>query len=622
MTPSKTAFAGLEALGPGDPLSSDGYYFQSRNPFLTDRLLRLGATTHRHDAHAALTDPTLPPTATVAGPGGSIPSSTAISVVYTLTDADGGETLPVAVVAVSTPPTFLSPTTPPVCAVDHTAGGLLAATLAYAVTVTDGAGGETVIGPAGIAVVSPGYANSEVAISGLTAITTTASGGAIGAGWRLWRSQGGGPWYLIGSGTMATDGFTDGGTAGDCTVAPPSVTTVAGNYGLSVTVPGGQPSGTVTYNIYGCTDGQFTNPCLLGAFPISSAGTVQVFGDILGLPGAPPAVSTCYGGATQIDPDTEMLNMMWRRPVANHAALPSTGNNDGDMREALDTHRVWVWDASEPDWSRSPWLPPVASAGALPVTDLVDGDACMALDTHRVWWYDATAVAWKRTHWLEAVASFATLPVADLEDGDQCITLDTHHVWHYDGSAWTRELRWLPSVANSAALPTTNLFDADICMTRDTREIWVYYAGSSSWARYRPHAIILRAHTNAGTIPNVALGAAAKLAVGTVDTDTDSWWDATNTRYIPGRAGWYRVRGFLQTGTTTTAPSELAVAKNNTPLPDAITRVAAAASGGTQETSVLVPMNGTGDYLELYAGVNQAAVNVGTAALSVHYVGD
>lgn len=40
----------------------------------------------------------------------------------------------------------------------------------------------------------------------------------------------------------------------------------------------------------------------------------------------------------------------WKDPVANAAALPTTGNSDGDARVTLDTDEIWVWDDASARW--------------------------------------------------------------------------------------------------------------------------------------------------------------------------------------------------------------------------------------------------------------------------------
>ncbi len=304
---SRTAFAGLEQLAPGAPLSTDGYAFQDTDRAIIDRLLRLGAVTHRHDGHAALANPNLAPTLTTADSGGSIPAGQLIYVTYTLTDADGGESLGVAPASIVTPGGFGTPSAAPGAAISYAAGTLLAGNFSYGITVTDGLGGETALGPTVEAIVNAGFPNAEVTLSGLVAAMDSASGGAVGASWRLWRSQGGGPRYLIGTGTADT--FTDNGVAGDCTVSPPLVGTTHGANTISVTVPGGQPVGVVNFSIYVTLDGSFTSPALLGTYPAADLGVAQTFTAITPSRGAPPVSSTCFPGANPVDAVTQLVNL-------------------------------------------------------------------------------------------------------------------------------------------------------------------------------------------------------------------------------------------------------------------------------------------------------------------------
>src|SRR5437763_7950924 len=90
-----TPFAGLTALEPGESLSQDGSKFGLLARFIIDRLLRVGAVTHEHNAHTAMPDPIDSPVVATGSSGGVIPASTSLLVTYTLIDASNGETLPV-----------------------------------------------------------------------------------------------------------------------------------------------------------------------------------------------------------------------------------------------------------------------------------------------------------------------------------------------------------------------------------------------------------------------------------------------------------------------------------------------------------------------------------------------
>jgi hypothetical protein len=370
VTPTQTPFCGYELLQPGDPLSSDGYRFQAVNPSLADRVGRIGAETHQHDGHAAMANPSLAATLGLAAGAGSFPSGVTVSAAYTLVDADGGETLPSAVLTVATPAGYLTPLAAPTLAVDYTAGTLLASNLDYAATVSDGRGGETALGPMASIVVAPGNPLAEVTISGLAALLTGAENGDTSGTWRLWRSQGGGPWYLVSTGTA--DSFLDNGVAGDCSVAPPSVGTTLGTSAVTVVVPSGQPAAAVTFNVYLSLDGTFTSPALMGAYPVSDLGTVLIYAAYLPTAGSPPPVSTCFGGANQINPDTDILDWTWKRTVATVADLPTVGNEDGDARVSLDTHLAYVWDATSSTWLAPP--DPSADTGDGTFTTLVSGE--------------------------------------------------------------------------------------------------------------------------------------------------------------------------------------------------------------------------------------------------------
>lgn len=338
----KTPFAGLTRLFPEDSLSEDDFSFQSVNPVILDALLRLAVRDHRHDAHAALADPTLDPTLAVVTTGGTIPAETAIYVGYTLIDSVDGETkLNTNVGLITTQDGLTIPDDSPTLAVDLTAGNLLAGSYDYAVTVKDGGGGETELGPVETIIIDPGSPTARIMVSGLATIISDSGGTAA----RLWRRVNGGDWSLIND--SASDTVTDDGTlCPNSNVQPPdtgSGTTNATN-ALHVTVPTGQPAGTISFRIYASTDGLFGNPALLGTYPIADAGSMKTYTALTFLDGEPPEVSRTYPGANQIDPDTELLDWHWKRAVADHTALNAlTGNDDGDVRITLSDHRINVY---------------------------------------------------------------------------------------------------------------------------------------------------------------------------------------------------------------------------------------------------------------------------------------
>jgi hypothetical protein len=339
-----TPFAGLERLEIGDPIGP-GFLF--RNPTIIDILLRIGAISHRHDAHARLADPVGAPTVTPSNVGGSIPSDTPVYVGWTWVDADGGETLLSDVTQVSTDPGLPDPTTAPDVAVDNVAGTLLAGTYYYAVTVTDGLGGESLIGPTIEAVVDPGFANAEIVVSGLD--TIMADSGATG--WRLWRAVGAGTWHMMvaGAGASVTD---DGSLHGDCDITPPTTPQTNRTNKLTVNVPGPAPADAVSFNLYLSEDGSFGSPSFVANHLVVDVATDIEILDLFVSTGSPPPVATTFPGANMIDPDTELVDWHWKRPVATVGDLPAVGNAAGDVRAVSADGSIYAWTGAA--WAKLP----------------------------------------------------------------------------------------------------------------------------------------------------------------------------------------------------------------------------------------------------------------------------
>lgn len=345
----KTSFAGLTLLDPSDPLGTDGASFQSKNPDIIDRLLRVGTVTHRHDAHTGLSNPTAPPSATVSDTGGFLGPDIVTYWGYTLLDSVGGETAISPVSQVSTTPPADPPDAAPSLVVDYGGGQLLSDTYYYAITVTDGMGGETVLGPWGSVTREPGFASGRVTISGLGALLATSEGTI----WRLWRAQGGGEFNYLASGS--SDSFVDDGHwILDCGVSPPTPSdgsTTNHTQQIHVTMP--PLAGISGFNLYCSLDGSFASPCLIGAYPLGSAGTTINFTDLSLLQGSPPDRNLSLPGASKIDPDTDLLDFSWKRAVAASAALPSGAL--GDARVVKDEGTIWVVTASGGTSGPSGW---------------------------------------------------------------------------------------------------------------------------------------------------------------------------------------------------------------------------------------------------------------------------
>lgn len=332
----KTLFAGLTVLEPGEGLATDNGAFVSADPQIEDRLLEIGAKTHRHTGLAGLSNPSGAPVASIVASGGALPSDLAISVGYTLEDSQGGETMLSPIAVVSTPGGLPEPPAAPSAQISHAAGQLAVNTYYYAASFVDGEGGETELGPAVSADRQPGFASGQIILTQLS--FGMAAAGA--AGWRLYRAIGGDSFDLLATGTA--DEFIDDGTqAVSCDVHPPAgeQNTTIGNSSLLVTLPSAV-AGEMFINVYASVGGDFGGGSLLGQFPVASAGHIAVFRTLEFFDVSPPPVNLSIGGAHQIDPDTELLDWHWKRPVLASGALGS--GVTGDVRLVEGTGQIYA----------------------------------------------------------------------------------------------------------------------------------------------------------------------------------------------------------------------------------------------------------------------------------------
>lgn len=296
-----TTFAGLTVLEPGEPFSTDGYSFQDRNPELTDRLLRVGAVTHRHDEHPALADPVATPSASAIASGGGFPAETDAVFGYTLVDAWGGESLISDLAEVTTAGPIPAPDAPTASA-DYAAGGLLSGVFSYVKTWTDGAGGETDASFETAVAIDPGHASARVRFTDLSSGMTAANA----SGWRLYKSANGSNYHFIAAGSGAT--LDDAGQlCADCVQAPPDDNTTQSHNLVQLQMPASLPSAAVGFRVYGSIDVGFTSPSFFGLYPAASAGVTFNFAAFNPGDGTPPPISTTVPGAAKIDYDTEVI---------------------------------------------------------------------------------------------------------------------------------------------------------------------------------------------------------------------------------------------------------------------------------------------------------------------------
>lgn len=332
----KTTFAGLMVLEPDESVVEDGGAFIGRDRDTIDRYLEIGAKTHRHTGLSGIGNPVGAPSAAVVNSGGTIPGDLALTIGYTSQDDQRGETLLSPTVAVSTPGPLDPPEDAPSAEMDYAAGSLTQDTYYYGETYVDSDGGETPLGPTTGVTREPGFPNAQVLLSGLATGLATASAAA----WRLYRARGGGDFAYLASGTADT--YTDDGTISPvCDAQPPQDENNSTNSinSLLIDIPADVPEGTSFINVYLSESGDFSGGVFLEQFPVSSAGQSVLYRSIELQDAQPPDVSTSIGGANQIDPDTELLDWHWKRPVATRPDLP-TGLL-GDVRLVESSGTFW-----------------------------------------------------------------------------------------------------------------------------------------------------------------------------------------------------------------------------------------------------------------------------------------
>lgn len=334
----KTIFAGLTRLDDDESILADAGAFIGRDREIIDRLLEIGAKTHRHDGSDGLLDPIQALSGSAVSSAGTLPGDLTFSVGYTLEDDDRGETLISPTITLTTPPVIERPLFAPTGVIDYTAGALLTDTYYYAISYTDAEGGETPVGPAVSVERQPGYANGRVNLSGLT--NGMIEAGATG--WRLYRAVGGGDFHYLATGVGDT--YTDDGSTPvqpDIQPLAEGVNTTNNDNGILLHLPSADArvSESSYINVYMSEDGTFSGDVFLEQFPVSSAGQDVFYPSITLFGEQPPDVNNSIGGASLIDPDTELLDWPWKRTVAQDYMLGS--GVLGDVRLVTGTGRIY-----------------------------------------------------------------------------------------------------------------------------------------------------------------------------------------------------------------------------------------------------------------------------------------
>ena len=454
----KTIFAGLQVLAADESLSTDNAAFTSRDREEIDRGLNIGIKTHRHDAAAGLLDPVATPSGAIIASGGTIAGGLGISLGYTLEDLDGGETLLSPVELVTTPGPLEIPIVAPTGEFSSAAGTLTIDTYSYALTYTDGEGGETPVGPSVTIDRPPGFANGQIKLAGLDAGLAEAEA----TGWRLYRARGGNPYVLLTTGELGESTFTDDGAVEpDCDTHPPTdnINTTNQINQLKITIP---TDGIITdatfINFYASLTGEFGESSLLEQYPVSSAGDSDIFGSLEFSAQQPPDVNRSYGGAPQIDPDTELIDFHWKRPVETVEKLPTEeeGTEEGDIRAILGAEEPTIYIFLNGEWQ----LLELGGGGGI---NIVSQPAY-------IYWADGTAGTIGRANidGTEPNNEFITVPTVP----KYVVANDTHIFWtdetsdtigraNIDGSEPNNEFITTPDAPIGIALDGTYVYWAD-----------------------------------------------------------------------------------------------------------------------------------------------------------------
>ncbi len=158
-------------------------------------------------------------------------------------------------------------------------------------------------------------------------------------------------------------------------------------------------------------------------------------------------------------------------------------------------------------------------------------------------------------------------------------------------------------------------------LTADTGE-----ALKMAWAPVpAPVASWFHATGTGGLVHENPLGTLNKMVTGTVVTDTESWWDATNTRYVPQVAGLYLVTAAFNASVAyqaSTLWTDIGWFRNGLAGEGWYVRTVAGTTawGPIIAFTGVVYMNGSADYIEACGGVGRitsATTLAGTTALTV-----
>lgn len=247
-----------------------------------------------------------------------------------------------------------------------------------------------------------------------------------------------------------------------------------------------------------------------------------------------------YIGAKGTNVDT---SSRWKAPVPTESALPSIGNQDGDIRVVLADNGMWRWDSDQEDWIRattSNYKSPVQDFSDLPVENNSETDIRLVIDNNTLYRWDTNLSQW--------------LPLIFDHDHNDSYYLKTEidtildgysDQWHvHDARYYTKPevddiVRWRPSVETEADLPPhTENRDGDCILTRDQNIIWRWVeedpnTGQGYWLNILGFSLFWR-----DPVPTHIDLPMADNVVGHVRLVLDEgkayWWDGTQWLALTG----------------------------------------------------------------------------------------
>ena len=116
------------------------------------------------------------------------------------------------------------------------------------------------------------------------------------------------------------------------------------------------------------------------------------------------------------------------------------------------------------------------------------------------------------------------------------------------------------------------------------------------------------------TTSTTSFSSQTKIPLNSVVTDSESWFDTTNYRYVPQQAGYYFFSAYVGTSNSNTPTyGQINIRKNNTSFCHRYISISNNQYNSLQVTGI-VDLNGSTDYVEVFAQFNVTrALRNGTA---------